>query len=86
MINLLSYCRLVYAKIRASDKDLPVKVLHWRMVVKNAGANAMGKMESVTGVARKVGAVGKIRLQMDVMVLLEEMVSTMNAIFTQVCM
>ena len=86
MINLLSYCRLVDAKIRASDKDLPVKVLHWRMVVKNAGANAMGKMESVTGVARKVGAVGKIRLQMDVMVLLEEMVSTMNAIFTQVCM
>ena len=63
-----------------------LKVLHWRIVVKNAGANAMGKMESVTGVARKVGAVGKIRLQMDVMVLLEEMVSTMNAIFTQVCM
>ena len=63
-----------------------LKVLHWRIVVKNAGENAISKMESVTGVARKVGAVGKIRLQMDVMVLLEEMVSTMNAIFTQVCM
>ena len=62
-----------------------LKVLYWRMVAKNAGANAISKTESVTGVARKVGAVGKIRLKMDVMVLLEELVSTMNAIFTQVC-
>ena len=44
------------------EKNVPSKVLHWRMVVKNAGANAMGKMESVTGVARKVGAVGEIGL------------------------
>ena len=67
-----------------------LKVLHWRMVAKNALANAVSKKESVTGVARKVGAVGKIGLEMDVMVLLEDLVSsilvpTMNAIFTQVC-
>ena len=63
---------------------LMLKVLYWRMVAKNAGANAISKMESVTGVARKVGAVGKIRLQMDVMVLLEVMMATIDAIFTQV--
>ena len=62
-----------------------LKVLYWRMVAKNAGASAISKTESVTGVARKVGAVGKIRLQMDVMVLLEVMMATIDAIFTQVC-
>ena len=29
MNNLLSYCGLVKAKIRASDKDLPVRVRFW---------------------------------------------------------
>ena len=29
MNNLSSYCGLVDAKIRASDKDLPVSSVHW---------------------------------------------------------
>ena len=49
-----------------------------------AGNLAISKMESVTGVVRKVGAVGKIGLEMDVMVLLGELIS-INVYFTQVC-
>ena len=54
------------------------------MLAKIAGNLAISKMESVTGVVRKVGAVGKIGLEMDVMVLLGELVS-INVYFTQVC-
>jgi hypothetical protein len=31
MNNLLSYCGLVNAKIRASEKDLPVKVVKFQL-------------------------------------------------------
>ena len=49
-----------------------------------AGNLAISKMESVTGVVRKVGAVGKMRLEMDVMVVLGELINV-NVCFTQVC-
>ena len=41
-------------------------------------------MECVTGVVRKDGAVEKVGLEMDVMVVLEELTS-INVYFTQVC-
>ena len=54
------------------------------MLAKIAGNLAISKMESVTGVVRKVGAVGKMRLEMDVMVVLGELI-IVNVYFTQVC-
>ena len=54
------------------------------MPAKIAGNLAISKMESVTGVVRKVGAVGKMRLEMDVMVVLGELINV-NVYFTQVC-
>ena len=54
------------------------------MPAKIAGNLAISKMESVTGVVRKVGAVGKMRLEMDVMVVLGELINV-NVCFTQVC-
>ena len=54
------------------------------MLAKIAGHLAVSKMESVTGVVLKVGAVEKIGLEMDVMVVLGELIS-INAYFTQVC-
>ena len=43
MNNLLSYCGLVDAKIRASDKDLPVKTIFPSMIKKltNKKTNAL---------------------------------------------
>ena len=54
------------------------------MPAKIAGNLVISKMESVTGVVRKVGAVGKMRLEMDVMVVLGELINA-NVYFTQVC-
>ena len=54
------------------------------MPAKIAGNLAISKMECATGVVRKVGAVGKIGLEMDVMVLLGDLTS-INVYFTQVC-
>ena len=35
MNNLLSYCGLVDARIRASNKDLPVHTTYWYDVISN---------------------------------------------------
>ena len=54
------------------------------MPAKIAGTLAISKMEFATGVVRKVGAVEKVGLEMDVMVLLVDLTS-INVYFTQVC-
>ena len=54
------------------------------MPAKIAGTLAISKMECATGVVRKVGAVEKVGLEMDVMVLLGALIS-INVYFTQVC-
>ena len=43
MNNLLSYCELVDAKIRASDKDLPVREA--RKGVRTPSMNTIGLLE-----------------------------------------
>ena len=46
------------------------KDLCWKMVLKIAGMVAISRKESVPGVAQMVGAVEKIGLEMDAMVIL----------------
>ena len=55
------------------------------MLAKNAFKNAKSKTDLVTGAVRMVGAVEKIELEMDVMVLLGELID-INACLIQVCM
>ena len=60
------------------------KVLCWKMVSKIAGMVAISRKENVPGVAQMVGAVEKIGLEMDAMVILVGQ-TIINAYLKQVC-
>ena len=60
------------------------KVLCWKMVSKIAGMVAISRKDHVPGVAQMVGAVEKIGLEMDAMVILVGQ-TIINAYLKQVC-
>ena len=60
------------------------KVLCWKMVSKIVGMVAISRKENVPGVAQMVGAVEKIGLEMDAMVILVGQI-IINAYLKQVC-
>ena len=59
MNNLLSYCELIDAKVRASDKDLPVHMVpYWYPALESNEGTGIRSMFRVLGIYNFASALG----------------------------